>query len=72
MGDELRLRLDATGTRLYGNAWESTGHILWITNGEVVSGYYESWGDSESAWWWDSMTLLFEAIVYIIIIIVKN
>lgn len=35
MGDELRLRLDPTSTRLYGQPWESTGHILWIEHGEI-------------------------------------
>mmetsp|Transcript_29618 Transcript_29618/g.54803 ORF Transcript_29618/g.54803 Transcript_29618/m.54803 type:complete len:499 (+) Transcript_29618:57-1553(+) len=35
MGDELLLRLDPTSTRLYGQAWESTGHILWIEHGEI-------------------------------------
>lgn len=32
VGDELRLRLDPTGKRLYGQDWESTGHIIQIEN----------------------------------------
>jgi regulator of nonsense transcripts 1 len=35
-GDELRLRLDATGTRLYGKPWEGAGHVMWIKGGEIA------------------------------------
>lgn len=35
-GDELRLRLDATGTRMYGRAWDGTGHVMWIRGSEVA------------------------------------
>ena len=35
-GDELRLRLDATGTRMYGKPWDGTGHVQRIDhNGDV-------------------------------------
>lgn len=36
-GDELRLRLDATGARMYGKAWDGTGHVQWIDhNGDIA------------------------------------
>lgn len=36
VGDELRLKLDATGTRLYGKKWDGTGHVLSINDMEIV------------------------------------
>jgi len=34
-GDELRLRLDAGAARLYGSAWEGTGHVMRIDEGDI-------------------------------------
>jgi len=35
-GDELRLKLGPLGARQYGKGWEGSGHVLRITDGEVV------------------------------------
>lgn len=35
-GDELRLRLDAGGARIYGKNWDGTGNVLWIVDGEIA------------------------------------
>jgi regulator of nonsense transcripts 1 len=37
VGDELRLKLDSLSARLWGNkAWEGSGHVLRIADGEVA------------------------------------
>lgn len=36
VGDELSLRLDASGIRLYGQEWKGVGHVLWMSDGEVA------------------------------------
>jgi regulator of nonsense transcripts 1 len=35
-GDELRLRLDPTGTRMHGKPWDGTGNVLWIQHGDIA------------------------------------
>jgi regulator of nonsense transcripts 1 len=36
VGDELKLRLDAAAARLNGGAWEGTGHVMRIEDGEIA------------------------------------
>ena len=35
-GDELKLKLDSASARLNGGAWESSGHLMWIQEGEIA------------------------------------
>ncbi len=36
VGDELVLKLDSGGARLYGQQWSGNGHVMWIEEGEIV------------------------------------
>lgn len=36
VGDELRLRLGDAAARLFGDAWGSTGNVLWVTDSEMA------------------------------------
>ena len=35
VGDELKIRLNSGGARQYGKAWEATGHVLGLVDGEI-------------------------------------